>query len=127
AVWLDTQARASAAAPVTGRVVVHMALQSRATGETVAIEALPHSGDIVELRGRLERPDGPRNPGGFDYRAYLARQGIYSTLILNEPGRLRIVRRAAWRNPFLALAHTLRRSILGACRAALPPPSNGIL
>lgn len=37
-------------------------------------------GDWVELKGKLERPQGLRNPKGFDYRAYLARRGIHYTM-----------------------------------------------
>lgn len=40
----------------------------------------PRYGDIVVVRGRLERPAPIRNPGGFDYAAYLARRGVYATL-----------------------------------------------
>ncbi|MCK4361731.1 MAG: DNA internalization-related competence protein ComEC/Rec2 [Dehalococcoidia bacterium] len=35
-------------------------------------------GDLVEVTGELEEP--PEDLDGFDYRAYLARQGIYSTM-----------------------------------------------
>jgi len=36
-------------------------------------------GDIVRIRGKLLEPGGFRNPGGFDYPAYLAQRGIYYT------------------------------------------------
>ncbi|MCK5654469.1 MAG: DUF4131 domain-containing protein, partial [Dehalococcoidia bacterium] len=35
-------------------------------------------GDLLEVTGELEEP--PEDLDGFDYRAYLARQGIYSTM-----------------------------------------------
>jgi len=41
-------------------------------------------GDHVRLRGRLLTPTGARNPGEFDYRAYLARRSI-STLMKIKP------------------------------------------
>ncbi len=37
-------------------------------------------GDWLELKGTIERPQGRRNPKGFDYREYLARRGIYYTV-----------------------------------------------
>lgn len=39
-----------------------------------------HYGDQLELRGILRRPQGQRNPGGFDYRAYLARRQVFGIL-----------------------------------------------
>lgn len=33
-------------------------------------------GDVIEFNGVLRRPSEQRNPGGFDYRAYLMRKGI---------------------------------------------------
>ena len=39
-----------------------------------------HYGDQLELRGILRRPQGLRNPGGFDYRGYLARRQVFGIL-----------------------------------------------
>lgn len=39
----------------------------------------PKVGQIVEADANLSRPQGQRNPGGFDFRAYLQRQGAYMT------------------------------------------------
>ena len=35
-----------------------------------------HHGDRISFRGKLHRPRGSLNPGGFDYAAYMERQGI---------------------------------------------------
>jgi len=35
-----------------------------------------HHGDHIAFRGKLHRPRGFLNPGGFDYAAYVERQGI---------------------------------------------------
>ena len=35
-----------------------------------------HHGDRISFRGNLHRPRGSLNPGGFDYAAYMERQGI---------------------------------------------------
>ena len=39
-----------------------------------------HYGDRLELRGILRRPKGQRNPGGFDYRSFLARRHVFGIL-----------------------------------------------
>lgn len=39
-----------------------------------------NTGDWVKLRGTIEKPQGVRNPKGFDYRAYLARRGVHYTI-----------------------------------------------
>jgi len=36
-------------------------------------------GDLLVMKGKLSRPSGPSNPGGFDRGAYLARKGIFSS------------------------------------------------
>lgn len=49
-------------------------------------------GDVVELRGFLRRPQGLRNPGGFDYAAYLARRGICCTIYVDVPDHVEVQR-----------------------------------
>jgi len=41
-------------------------------------------GDVITATGFLRRPKGQRNPGGFDYRAYLARHHIHALLRVSE-------------------------------------------
>ncbi|BCA53664.1 putative Competence protein ComEC/Rec2 related protein [Nitrospira sp. KM1] len=40
-------------------------------------------GDRIRFRARIRRPSGSLNPGGFDYVAYLERQGISATASVN--------------------------------------------
>ncbi len=47
-------------------------------------------GDVVRLDGHLGLPPTLRNPGGFDYRAYLARRGICCTMYVGEPKRVNV-------------------------------------
>jgi competence protein ComEC len=47
-------------------------------------------GDVVQLQGALRRPPGLRNPGGFDYRAYLARRGICCTAYVSTPSQITV-------------------------------------
>ncbi len=55
-----------------------------ASGARVAVAggvALPVG--RVAVRGRLERPSARRNPGGFDYAAYLRRRGVRGQLFVD--------------------------------------------
>lgn len=48
-------------------------------------------GDRVELQGTFRPAPGPRNPGGFDYGAYLHRRGICCTLFVQTPAGVRVL------------------------------------
>ena len=48
-------------------------------------------GDVVEVRGELLQPNTKRNPGGFDYQAYLARRGVFGIIYLRDAADLRKV------------------------------------
>ena len=41
-------------------------------------------GDQIEIQGVLRHSNEQRNPGGFDYRAYLARRGVFGILYPNR-------------------------------------------
>lgn len=43
-----------------------------------------HYGDVLLVTGQLQRPKGRRNPGGFDYRATLARKDIHTILLASK-------------------------------------------
>lgn len=62
---------------VTGRV--QATLHNPVWISTIQYPSL-HEGDRVRLRGTLERAPRPRNPGAFDYAAYLERRGICCTV-----------------------------------------------
>jgi competence protein ComEC len=49
-------------------------------------------GDLILVEGKLTNPKGLRNPGGFDFRSYLARQGIFS-LMKVEGNSIQILKR----------------------------------
>lgn len=55
--------------PVSGQLYVTLPLL-QATGL--------YPGDAIELTGTLYKPQPPSNPGAFDFRAYLAREGAFA-------------------------------------------------
>jgi len=46
---------------------------------------LPEPGQIVRAEARVTIPQGQRNPGGFDFRAYLQREGAYMAAYTYRP------------------------------------------
>jgi competence protein ComEC len=41
-------------------------------------------GDLIRFKGRLKSPPGLRNPGGFNYRSFLRRKGIFYLTYISE-------------------------------------------
>ena len=83
-------------------------------------------GDRVRLVGRLETPIGATNPGAFSWQDFLARRGVYCQLRVNRPASAEKLG-ASRLNPFVHLAWTVRRRMLAALNAALPPVSAAVL
>lgn len=121
-------------ANVSGRIAVRavFASASEALSPTEIAHRAPRYGDTIRLRGRLEIPDISRNPGAFDYRAYLARNGIYTTLRVRSREDWQILgEHGVSGNPAQRLAYALREAVIRHTAAALPPERaallNGIL
>jgi len=52
-----------------------------------------YEGDHVRLRGEVGTPPGQRNPGGFDYAAYLSRRGVCCTMYVGAPSNVGVLSR----------------------------------
>jgi len=50
-------------------------------------------GDRIRLRGTIQPAPGQRNPGGFDYAAYLDRRGTCCTMYVGDPRDVTVVDR----------------------------------
>ena len=87
----------------------------------------PEYGDSVKIRGRLEIPDTPRNPGSMDYRAFLARQGVYSTMAVRRVNDWQILPVANLGNPMIRVAYALRDRIQSTPYRFLTPDLSGTL
>lgn len=66
-------------------------------------------GDHVEIEGVLRQPKGRRNPGGFDYRAYLARRQVFGIFYPNRHQEILPIFQAGF--PPLRWAERLRRRV----------------
>ena len=72
-------------------------------------------GDWISLRGRLQRPRPARNPGGFDYRGFLALQQLHGTLYLSRAEQIvqveKRVARGLYGNVVLPVRGAVRQAI----------------
>jgi ComEC/Rec2-related protein len=69
-----------------------------------------HYGDRCQVTGRLEAPQCAMNPGEFDERTYLRREGIY--VVLNSANaRDTSIRQHTWGNPIFAIALSCRKAV----------------
>jgi competence protein ComEC len=70
-----------------------------------------HVGDRWRLHVRLKRPHGLRNPGGFDYEAWLFRHRIRATGYVRDDRDNRLLLSRSWDQPVNRLRQTLAQEI----------------
>lgn len=68
-------------------------------------------GQRWQLRLKLKRPHGYRNPGGFDYERWLFQQGIRATGYVLKQGDNRLLREDAGGYPLMRSRHALQQAI----------------
>lgn len=85
-------------------------------------------GDEVAFTARLHPPSGTRNPGGFDYGAYLRRQGIAAVASVSGTGRIILLSSPSdpSRWTFWRTIERWRDRIRRAALASLADPARGI-
>ena len=85
-------------------------------------------GDIVAFTSRVHPPGGTLNPGGFNYGAYLERQGIDGVASVSGEQDVQLVASGS-RHPWWAAWHTIdgwRDHIRSAAVATLTQPALGM-
>jgi ComEC/Rec2-related protein len=81
--------------------------------------------DIVKITGYMYEPKGPRNPGGFDYGAYLRAKGIFGAISINGPHNVTILEKG---QSFLSSVITpLRNYLVSKAKEHLSPIPAAIL
>lgn len=107
---------------------------TRAAAGTVRI-TLYHDGIIdtpfsygqeITLRGLLVVPEGKRNPGGFDYRAFLETRGM-AAAFYGEADSLLVGDYAEELSPVRRFALELKEKMQAVLQANLPPEAGGLL
>lgn len=87
---------------------------------------VPAVGEMVSVAGRAAWPSPPRNPGDFDYAAWLRAQGVSAVIHAEGPPALEVVGKGRL-GPLTRLAARLRHAFLGAVRRHLPGPSGAVV
>ena len=95
--YLDVELQSIDAQPYSGRARLTEFLDD--PGQRALFDALElGSGDRLEIVVKLHRPAVYRDPGVFDYRRHLERQGIYWTGTIRNPRLITILDRG-WHGP----------------------------
>jgi competence protein ComEC len=115
-----------------GQQLVFAAESTALAGRVAAVEGsvqltLPpyptyQYGQRLRVAGELQAPRAPRRPGEFDYRAYLARKGIF--VLMREP-ELRVLEGTAG-NPLLGALLAFRDRCRAVLLRELPEPQASI-
>ncbi|MCX7921922.1 MAG: DNA internalization-related competence protein ComEC/Rec2 [Clostridia bacterium] len=82
-------------------------------------------GREVKITGQLNVPSGKRNPGGFDYRRYLAGSGMTATIYAS--GNNVITGKSTGGNFLVTTGLNIRNRIVGVINASLPMQQAGLL
>ncbi len=114
--------RVSSVRPISGgraEVRIRRGFCRSATGSvrvglvTFVDSGAPSDGDVVSLRGALQVPSGPRNPGDVDRRRVERRRGFSAVLRPDAGGAVRVLRPAGGRARSIArLRRVLRRRVV---------------
>jgi len=75
-------------------------------------------GDVVEVTGLFTRPESPGNPGAFNYRTFLERQGFCGVLLVKGDENIEKIRSSP-ANPFLKAALLAKERLSFAATASL--------
>lgn len=110
---------------VTDSAIYHLSGQVLVTVKDVYLPA--DYGDRVSLRGRLQRPRAVRNPGAFDYRAFLAQQDIYGTLFVGKSEQIVSVERLPGHWLYEGVVLPLRRAVRQSIEHNLSGAPAGLL
>ncbi|MFH1245776.1 MAG: DNA internalization-related competence protein ComEC/Rec2 [Candidatus Omnitrophota bacterium] len=95
--------------PVTGLIKVDVYRKGGFTGQQRITAGAVQYGDTLLLQGTLTRPAGLRNPGGFDYRTYLANYNVRGVLQVKEKDACKIISSS---KTFLNLIFGLKQRLL---------------
>lgn len=77
------------------------------SGEKDETQTLPIPGDVLFIKGALSKPQGQRNPGGYDYGLYLKSKGIEGLVYVESGKAIKIGRDPSPFEPIMGLRNYL--------------------
>ncbi len=129
---LETEKIESTAQAHAARFGVRLNIYSRTEGEEDSPQALPanpmqlfHYGQRIRFPVTLVAPRNYRNPGAFDYAAYLRGKGIVATASTKYDA-IQVLPRSSGSRIMLALAR-IHRSVIGKVHALWPAREAGLM
>ncbi len=83
-------------------------------------------GQMLRIAGRIRRPEGPRDPGGFSSRDYLARQGVFAVVWVDRQGDAKPLT-STHGSPAIRWAQSVSRALHRLFQARLPDTEAGLV
>lgn len=108
----DTRGIISGTHNIKGKILVTV------TNIIAGAEEIFEPGQKIQLKGKLTLPLGKRNPGGLDYKKYLAASGISATMYTGKHN-VKIIDTKS-EVILKAIGHNLRKRIIMAVNESLP-------
>ncbi len=83
--------------------------------------------DVVQITGECQLPKDQRNPGGFDYRAYLARKKIYRIMRIDRVDQIQNMERKKGHFFLRKIIYPIRRFIIERVDRTTEEPNRSLL
>jgi competence protein ComEC len=77
-------------------------------------------GDYIGIRGRMVKPSGSRNPGGFNNRLYLAQKGICAIINVSDSESIEVIKAGSGGSFFVRAGYVLRDKMIRVINNCLP-------
>ncbi len=110
---------------VTGKYVIICRVKAGDTTEFLNLYKKLNPGNVVSIKGVHNKGKDTRNPGEFDYRAYLLKQGVTGFLSVKNPKDVEILRSTV--SPFPSLIFSVRKSIAERIDELHKPQAVGLI
>lgn len=110
---------------VTGKYVIICRVKAGEKNEYLNLYKKLYPGNVVSVKGVYNKGKDTRNPGEFDYRAYLLKQRVTGFLSVKNPKDVEILRSTV--SQFPSLVFSIRKSIADKIDELQKPQAVGLI